>query len=160
MFLDRKEISCFQRFFLENTKHNIIKQNIINIMASLNLFEMGSKHSAMADKERTKEMIDLMKADFQDMMNHFRTVPSCTGKTDAFRLLGLSSKGGYRNGFVERKLEAGKTLEQATTQFDTWFNRCKEHMICRTPRMQIPKEPQRAPVAEPVAELTKKQRVV
>ena len=128
-------------------------------MASLNLFEIGSKHSAMAEKEQTGEMKDLVKNDFVDMMNHFRTVPTCTGKTDAFRLLGLSSKGGYRNGFVELKLEAGKTLEQATTQFDTWFNRCKERFIIITPRMRIP-EGARQPPAEPAAEPAKKQRVV
>lgn len=123
-------------------------------MATLNLFEMGSKHSAMADREQTGEMNEIIKADFVDMMNHFRTVPGCTGKSDAFRRLNLSSKGGYRNGFVERKLEAGKTLAQATTQFDTWFNRCKERLIIRTPRMRLPLIPM------PVEEPAKKQRVV
>ena len=128
-------------------------------MASVNLFELGSKHSAMADKEQTGEMKDIIKADFVNMMNHYRTVPKCTGKPDAFRLLGLSSKGGYRNGFVELKLEAGKTLEQATTQFDTWFNRCKERFIVRTPRMRIPEGARQPPAAEPAAEPAKKQRV-
>ena len=116
---------------------------------TIDLFALGSKHCNLLfnTQERVPAFREIILSDFTDIMNHYKTVESCSGKADAFRLLGLD--GGYRKGFVELHMKSGSTLEQATARFNTWVSRCTRRFFFRTPRMQLKRKAEFLEVERP-----------
>ena len=96
-------------------------------MASINLYDIGFKHGGFAVREQTLNLKRNIVLDVSKIVRHIKERPTSSdrpeieGRLCDFTFAALSL---YRQGFLDRRVQLGVSLEEATTLFPPWVHHC------------------------------------